>query len=165
MTANLRTATQTEIAIQPPGVPETTIQVQKLPDEKDVLKITAERALSTAKMDKKLSTSEGRIYYMPVKSWVRALNENDTTIDTDTLKKVITSWKEFFEKKPVSEWTPEGFSQIIIAYQLLFLKTKDQALLQEGIELLKKYNDSITDQKIKDELSKNIEKLETLKKK
>ncbi|MCJ7497948.1 MAG: zf-HC2 domain-containing protein [candidate division Zixibacteria bacterium] len=162
---NLRIATQAEIAIKPPSVPETTIQVQKSPEEKDILKITAERALSTAKMDKKLSTSEGRIYYMPVKSWVRALNENDTTIDTDTLKKVIISWKEYFEKKPVSEWAPEGITQIEIAYQLLFLKTKDEVLLHDGIELLKKYEESVIDQKIKDELNKNIEKLEALKKK
>jgi len=162
---NLSIVTQAELAIKPPSVPETTIQVQKSPEEKDVLKITSERALTTAKMDKNLSTSEDRIYYMPVKSWVRALNENDTTIDTDSLKKVITSWKEFFEKKPVSEWVPEGLSQIEIAYQLLFLKTKDQVLLQEGIELLKKYNESATDQKIREELGKKIEELENLKKK
>ncbi len=165
ITANLRTVTQAEIAIKPPSVPETTIQVQKSPEEKDVLKITAERSLTTAKLDNKLSTSEDRIYYMPVKSWVRSLNENDTTIDTDTLKKVITSWKEFFQNRTISEWEVKGFTQIAVAYQLLFLKTKDQVLLQEGIELLKKYNDSITDQKIKDELSKKIEKLEALKKK
>jgi hypothetical protein len=165
VTANLRTISESDLSLKSPSVPETTIQVQKLPEEKKAIKVLAEQTISTKKIGEELYPSEGVRYYMPVKTWIRALNEKDTLVEVDTLKKVITSWKEFFEKKQKPEWIPEGFSQIAIAYQLLFLKTKDQVLLQEGIELLKKYNESATDQKIKEEVGKKIEELENLKKK
>ncbi|MDP2960863.1 MAG: hypothetical protein Q8N71_05505, partial [candidate division Zixibacteria bacterium] len=165
VTANLRTVTESELSLRSPSVPETTFQVQKLPEEKSTIKMAAEQPISTEKIGEKLYPAEGIRYYMPVKTWVRALNEKDTLVEADTLKKVIISWKEYFEKKPVSGWDLEGFSQIKIAFQLLFLKTKDQFLLQEGIKLLNKYKESRIDQKTKDKLSKKIAELEALKKK
>jgi len=158
VTANLRTATQAELSTPPPSIQETTVQmVAKRPSEP----IKVEEFKPVVGFDIKSYYS----YYKVDETYIRVLTEKDTLVEADTLKKVIISWKEYFEKKPKSEWISEGFSQITIASQLLFLKTKEQVLLQDGIELLKKYNESITDQKTKDELSKKIKELEALKKK
>jgi len=165
VTANLRTVTQAEMAMKSPSLPETILYVQKSPEDKRTAVTTTLRAPAAAKRDEGLYPAESVRYYKVDTEWVRALTDKDTLVEADTLKKVISSWKEYFEKKPVSEWAPEGFSQIKIGYQLLFLKTRDQSALQEGIELLDKYKTSITDQKIKEELSQKIAELETLKRK
>lgn len=149
---------------KPKTVSETTLYVQKLPEEK-LTGATTLRATTAAKKDEGLYPAESIRYYKVDTNWVRALTEKDTLVEADTLKKVISTWKEYFEKKPALEWAPEGFSQVKIAYELLFLKTNDESLRQEGVKLLKQYQDSVTDQKTKDELTKNIFKLEALKKK
>lgn len=150
---------------KPKTLSETTLYVQKLPEEKRTGATTALRATTAAKKDEGLYPAESIRYYKVDTNWVHALTEKDTLVEADTLKKVISSWKEYFEKKPVSEWAPEGFSQVKIAYELLFLKTSDESLRQEGVKLLKQYKDSVTDQKTKNELTKNIFELEALKKK
>jgi len=165
VTANLRTVTQAEMAMKPPSLPETTIYVQKLPEEKRIGATTTLRATTAAKKDEGLYPAENVRYYKVDTEWVRALTEKDTLVEADTLKKVISTWKEFFEKKPVSEWAPVGFSQIKIVYQLFYLKTRDQSVLQEGIELLDKYKSPLIDQKIKEELTQKVAELEALKKK
>jgi len=147
------------------ALPETTLYIPKLPTEKPAAAATTLQTPTTLKKDERLLSAESIKYYKIDTNWVRALTENDTLIEADTLKKVISSWKEYFEKKPVSEWAPEGFSQVKIAYELLFLKTNDDTLRQAGIKLLNQYKDSITDQKTKDELTKKIVELEVLKKK
>lgn len=165
VTANLRTAPQKEIAVRPPTLPETTLYVRKWPEQQDV-KLSGGTLVSTPKVTMDTSRPpEVLRYYRVDSNWVRALAEKDTLVEADTLKKVISTWQEYFEKKPVSEWAPEGFSQVKISYELLFLKTSDESLRQEGIKLLKQYKDSVTDQKMKDELTKNISELEALKKK
>ncbi|MCJ7458151.1 MAG: zf-HC2 domain-containing protein [candidate division Zixibacteria bacterium] len=165
VTANLRTVNQAEMAMKPPSLPETILYVQKSPEDKRTAVTTTLRAPAAAKRDEGLYPAESVRYYKVDTEWVRALTDKDTLVEADTLKKVISSWKEYFEKKPVSEWTPEGFSQIKVAYELLFLKTSDEPLRQAGIKLLNQYKDSVTDQKMKDELTKNIFELEALKKK
>ena len=151
--------------VKPMALPETTLYVQKSPEEKSATRIMAQRPVAPEKSGKDFYVAEGVKYYKVDKSWVRILAEKDTSIEADTLKNVITSWKEYFEKKPISEWAAEGFSQVKIAYELLFLKTSDESLRQEGVKLLTKYKDSLTDQKMKDELTKKIFELEVLKKK
>jgi len=165
VTANLRTITQAEMVRQPSILPETTLYIPKLPEKKPATATTIVRAPTTVKKDERLLSAESIKYYKIDTNWVRALTEKDLLIEADTLKKVISSWIEYFEKKPVSEWAPEGFSQVKIAYELLFLKTSDDTLLQEGIKLLNRYKDSVTNQKTKDELAKKILELEALKKK
>jgi hypothetical protein len=165
VTANLRTITQAEMAMKTPSLPETILYVQKLPEEKHTGATTTLRAPAAAKKDEGLYPAESIRYYKVDTKWVRALTDKDTLVEGDTLKKVISSWKGFFEKRPVSEWIPEGFSQVEIAYELLFLKTSDESLRQEGIKLLNQYKDSVTDQKTKDELTKKISELGALKKK
>jgi len=165
VTANLRTVTQAEMAMKPPSLPETILYVQKLPEEKRTGATTAHRTTTAAKKDEGLYPAESVRYYKADTSWVRALAEKDTLVEADTLKKIISAWKEYFEKKPVSGWVPEGFSQIKNGYELLFLKTSDDSLRQAGIKLLKQYKDSVTDQKTKDDLTKKIFGLEALKKK
>jgi hypothetical protein len=135
------------------------LQAQKSLVEKSSILMTAEQ------IKKGISVVNGIKYYKVDGTSIKALTEQDTSQSVDTLKKVMTSWKEYLKKNPELEWRIEGYSQLTIAYQLLYLKTKNQALLKEGIELLNKYKESEADQKIKDELSKNIEKLEALKKK
>ena len=165
VTANLRTTPQKEIAVRPPTLPETTLYVRKWPEQQDV-KLSGGTLVSTPKVTMDTSRPpEVLRYYRVDSNWVRALAEKDTLVEADTLKKVLSSWKEYFEKKPVSEWAPQGFSQVKIAYELLFLKTSDEPLRQAGIKLLNQYKDSVTDQKMKDELTKNIFELEALKKK
>lgn len=146
-------------------LPETTLYVQKLPEEKRTGATTTLRATTAAKKDEGLYPAESVRYYKVDNEWVRALTEKDTLVSPDTLKKVTSSWKEYFEKRSVSEWIPEGFSQIEIVYELLFVKTNDESLRQEGIKLLNQYKDSVTDQKIKEGLSQKIAELEALKKK
>lgn len=165
VTANLTTVTQAEMALKPPSLPETTLYVQKLPEEKRTGATTTLRATTAAKRDEELYPAESIRYYKVDTNWVRALTEKDTLVEADTLKKVISSWKEYFEKKSASEWHPEGFTQIKIAYELLFLKIGDELLRQEGIKLLNRYKDSVIDQKIKNELANKISELEALKKK
>ncbi len=165
VTASLKTITQEEIAARRPALPETTLYIQKLPEEKSATRMMAQKTATPQKSDKDFHAAEGVKYYKVDKSWVRALTEKDTVVEADTLKNIIFSWKEYFEKKPASEWAPEGFSQVDIAYELLFLKTGDDTLRQQGIKLLNKYKDLVTDQKFKDELTKKISELEALKKK
>ena len=165
VTANLRTVTQAEMAMKPPSLPETILYVQKSPEDKRIRTTSGIPVSPRISIGDKSQPIEILRFYRLDNNWVRALTEKDTLVEADTLKKVISCWKEYFEKKPVSEWAPEGFSQIIIGYQLLFLKTRDQSALQEGIELLDKYKTSVTDQKIKEELSQKIAELEALKKK
>jgi hypothetical protein len=165
VTANLRTVTQAEMAMKPPSLPETTLYVRKLLDQQNV-KLSGGTLVSTPMATEDRSHPPEMLrYYRLDSKWVRALTEKDTLVEADTLKKVISSWKEYFEKVPVSVWAPEGFSQVKIAYELLFLKTSDESLRQEGVKLLKQYKDSVTDQKTKNELTKNIFELEALKKK
>lgn len=165
VTANLRTITQSEMVTRWPTLPETTLYVRKLPDQQNV-KLSGGTLVSTPMATEDRSHPPEMLrYYRLDNNWVRSLTENDTLVEADTLRKVISCWKEYFEKKPVSEWAPEGFSQVKIAYELLFLKTSDESLRQEGVKLLKQYKDSVTDQKTKDELTKNIFELEALKKK
>jgi hypothetical protein len=165
MAARLNLATKVEPAIPQPSVPETTIQIQKLQSEKGADQMNKKEAVSSKKIGEEFYPVELMKFYKVDETWVRSLTERDTSIDADTLKKVISTWKEFFSKKPVPEWVPGGFSQIKIAYQLLFLKNKDLSSLEEGIELLNKYNNPLTDWKTKHELNKKILELEALKKK
>ncbi|MDP3024579.1 MAG: zf-HC2 domain-containing protein [candidate division Zixibacteria bacterium] len=165
VTANLRTVTQAEMAMKPPSLPETILYVQKSPEDKRIRTTSGIPVSPRISIGDKSQPIEILRFYRLDNNWVHALTEKDTLVEADTLKKVISCWKEFFDKKPVPEWAPEGFSQIKIGYQLLFLKTRDQSALQEGIELLDKCKTSVTDQKIKEELSQKIAELETLKKK
>lgn len=153
------------VTTKPKTLPETTLYVQKSPEEKHTGAATTLRATTAAKKDEGLYPAESIRYYKVDTKWVQVLTEKDTLVEADTLKKVISSWKEYFEKKPASEWAPEGFSQVKIAYELLFLKTSDESLRQAGVKLLNQYKDSVTDQKTKDGLSKKIFELEVLKKK
>jgi hypothetical protein len=165
VTANLRTITQADMAMKPPILPETTLYIRKLPEEKPAVATSTLQVPTAVKKDERLFSAESIKYYKVDTNWLRALTEKDTLVEADTLKKVISSWKEYFEKKPASEWAPEGFSQLKIAYELFFLKTNDDTPRQEGIKLLKQYKDLLTDQKMKDELTKIISELEALKKK
>jgi hypothetical protein len=160
----LTLASQTELANPPVGVQETTVHLQEFLDKKKAIKMATEQTVSGGKRGIGLYGGEGIKYYKVDDNWVRALNPSDTLVEVDTLKKVITSWSEFFKEKPESEWIPEGFSQIKIAYQLLFLKTGEESILKEGIELLDKFKESAVEQKIKDEINKKITELEALKK-
>lgn len=161
----LTLASQAELANPPVGVQETTIHLQEFSDKKKAIEMAAEQTVSGRKADIGLYAGGGIRYYKVGENWIRALSENDTLAEADTLKKVVTSWSEFFNEKPEAEWVFEGFSQLKTAYQLLFLKSKDDSLLQAGIELLNKYKESLSEQKTKDELSKKITDLENLKKK
>lgn len=161
----LTLATQAELANPPVGVQETTIHVQGLSDKKKAIKMAAEQTVSGRKADIGLYPGEGIRYYKVGENWVRVLSDNDTLVEADTLKKVITLWNEFFKEKPESEWVPEGFSQLKTGYQLLFLKTGEGSLLKEGIKLLDKLKESAVEQKIKDEINGKITELEALEKK
>ncbi len=158
-------ASQAELANPPVGVQETTVHLQAFSDKKKAIKMAAEQTVSGRKADIGLYSAEGIKYYKVGENWVRALSENDTLTEADTLKKVINSWSKFFEKKPESEWILEGFSQLKIGYQLLFLKTGEDSLLKEGINLLEKFKESTVEQENKDQINGKITELEVLKKK
>ena len=132
---------------------------------KSPLKLAAEQPIQSAEERTELFQVGDIRYYELDKNQVRKLTEKDTLIEADTLKKVISSWSEFFDKKPETEWLLEGFSQIKIAYQLLLLKSKDDSLLDEAIKLLNQYEESAVEQKTKDELNKLLAELEALRKK
>lgn len=156
VTANLRTVTEQEILSSPESLKTGSVHFQSFKSQADFLKM---------KTGKAISVIDGKKYYQIDETLIQVLTENDTLVAEDTLKKVITSWSEFFKEKPESEWIPEGFSQLKIGYQLLFLKTGEEPLLKEGIELLDKLEESAVEQKIKDEINKKIIELEALKKK
>jgi len=146
-------------------LPETTVHIEEISDKKKTYKLAKEQPVSEGKGDIGLYGEEGIKYYKVDDNWVRVLNPNDTLVEVDTLKKVITSWSELFKEKPETEWVLEGFSQLKIAYKLLFLKTGEESILKEGIELLNKFKDSAVEQKIKDEINSKITELEALRKK
>lgn len=149
----------------PPSLQETTLQVQKSSVEKSAIKMAVDQPIKPEKFGKGLYFISGTRYYKVDEVYIRALTEKDTSVTADTLKKVIASWKEYIEKNPESEWLAKGTDQLAISFQLLFLKTKEESLLQEGIELLNRYKEFIIDQKTKDELNKKIKDLDALKKK
>ncbi len=161
----LRSVTREEFAAKSPSLQETTLFPWKKLEKQNVTLSKGTPASARMGALNVPAPSERLRYYKVDSNWVRALTDQDTLIEADTLKKVISTWKSYFETKPASEWAAQSFEQVEIGYRLLFLKTKDRNLLGEGIKLLKKCETKVTDQKVKQELSQGIARLEALKKK
>lgn len=125
----------------------------------------AARKLSTSALDHTMKTPSVRNYYAIEDEKILRVEEEDTLLQEDVLRKTIESWNRYIEKNPKDSLANEGYLQVAIGYYLLSKFTQDESDLLEGIELLKKYEKQVTDPKIKEELNKKLKQLKALKEK
>ncbi|MFQ6002485.1 MAG: zf-HC2 domain-containing protein [Candidatus Zixiibacteriota bacterium] len=116
-------------------------------------------------LDRAIQTPRGKDYYVIDEEKVVKIEEEDTLLQEDVLRKTIEGWTRYIEKNPKDSLANEGYLQVAVGYYLLSKLTQDESDLLKGIELLEKYEKRITDQKIKEELDKKLQQLKALKEK
>ena len=104
-------------------------------------------------------------YYAIQNEKILKLEEGDTLLQEDMLRRIIESWTRYIEKNPKDSLANEGYLQVATGYYLLSRLTQEESDFLKGIELLEKYEKQITDPKTKEELDKKLERIKTLKQK
>ena len=125
----------------------------------------AARKLSTSALDHTMKTPSVRNYYAIEDEKILKVEEEDTLLQEDVLRKTIESWNRYIEKNPKDSLANEGYLQVAIGYYLLSKLTKDESDLSKGIELLEKYEKQAVEPKTKEELNKKLKQLKALKEK
>lgn len=104
-------------------------------------------------------------YYAIQNEKILKLEEGDTLLQEDMLRRIIESWTRYIEKNPKDSLAKEGYLQVATGYYLLSRLTSEESDFLKGIELLEKYEKQITDPKTKEELDKKLEQIKALKQK
>jgi len=142
---------------------------QKVKDQEGVsLKGKAKTAAgkpSPLALDRAIETASIRNYYVIDNEKILKVEEKDTLLQEDVLRKTIESWNRYIEKNPKDSLANEGYLQVAIGYYLLSKLTQDESDLLEGIELLEKYEKQAVEPKTKEELNKKLKQLKALKEK
>ena len=138
------------------------INVESIP-QKEATKTT--EAKPTSALESAIETLLVKNYYLLDGEKVPKVEEEDTLLQEDVLRKIIESWNRYLEKNPKDSLANEGYLQVAIGYYLLSKLTQDESILLRGIELLEKYEQQVTDSKTKQELNKKLRQLKALKEK
>jgi len=125
--------------------------------------MTAARKLSPLALDRAMQTASVRNYYIIDEEQVLKIEEEDTLLQEDVLRKTIESWNRYIEKNPKDSLANEGYLQVAIGYYLLSKLTQDDSDVLKGIEVLEKHQKQIADPKTKEELDKKLKQLKALK--
>jgi hypothetical protein len=144
--------------------PEQKVKDQEGVSLKGKVKTAARKPLPLA-LDRAIETASIRNYYVIDNEKVLKVEEKDTLMQEDVLRKTIESWNRYIEKNPKDSLANEGYLQVAIGYYLLSKLTQDESDLLEGIELLEKYEKQVLDPKTKEELNKKLKQLKALKEK
>jgi len=116
-------------------------------------------------LDRAMETASVRNYYVMDAQKVLKIEEEDTLLQEDVLRKTIESWNRYIEKNPKDSLANEGYLQVAIGYYLLGKLTQDDSDVLRGIEFLEKYEKQVSDPKTKEELNKKLKQLKSLKEK
>jgi hypothetical protein len=126
---------------------------------------TAERKPSSLASERAIATASVVNYYLLDSEKVLKVEEEDTLLQEDVLRRIIESWNRYLEKNPKDSLANEGYLQMAIGYYLLSKLIQDESDLLKGIKLLEKYEQQVTDSKTKEELNKKLKQLKALKEK
>ena len=103
-------------------------------------------------------------HYMVNEKMLQKIEEDDTLMQVDELRRTIQVWKAYIEENPTDSLTNEGYLQVATCYYLLAKLSQDTTVISEGSKLLKKYlDDQIKDPTVKDNLSDRLKKIEALR--
>jgi hypothetical protein len=93
------------------------------------------------------------------------IGEADTTVPTDTLKKVIQVWQTFIQENPADSLSDEGYLQVATAYYLLAQTSQDTSYISIGSEVITQYLDKAEDPSIEAALRDKLRKIQALRQK
>jgi len=103
-------------------------------------------------------------HYVVDKMRVPRVEPNDTLMQVDKLIKIIQVWKTYIEENPGDSLANQGYLQVAIGYYLLGRLTQDTTDISAGSKLIGEYLNQTKDPKIKAQLSDQLKKIETLRK-
>lgn len=132
-------------------------------DSSRISKIEASREIQTGIVSDQLLSPTGE-YKMSYNSILK-VEEVDTTVPADTLKKVILAWKTFIQENPADSLSEEGYLQVATAYYLLSQTSQDTTYLSEGSEVITQYLDQVKNPTIEAALRDKLRKIQALRQK
>lgn len=91
------------------------------------------------------------------------INEDDTLVTADSLRKVIDLWQGFIQKKPTDPNVDFAYMQIASGCLLLTKITRDSSNARTGLDLIANYYNLATQRDVKEKLNEKFVELQSLR--
>jgi len=167
--------TPSERQLIPPESKPTGAGMEEGVEEKEVRKVAApkekaQKGEETVSKDVTVLTkpalrvSLAMDHYLVNEKTVPKIEEADTLMQADELRRTIQVWKAYIQENPSDSLTNQGYLQVAIGYYLLAKLSQDTTVISEGSKLMDEYVDQIEDRKVKEELSGKLKKIKALRK-
>ena len=93
------------------------------------------------------------------------MQDDDTLMPTDELRKTLEVWTKHIEENPADSLNNQGYLQVAIGYYLLAKISRDTTVISEGSKLIETYLGQIAEPELKRRLSDRLEKIKALREK
>jgi hypothetical protein len=103
-------------------------------------------------------------HYVVNKKTIPRIEEDDTLMQVDELRRTIQVWKAYIRENPTDSLTNEGYLQVAMGYYLLAKLSPDTTVISEGSKLIEEYLDQIKDPTVKERLDTRLKKIKALRK-
>ncbi len=110
-----------------------------------------------------LRTSPTMDHYVVNKEIVPKIEEKDTSMRVNDLRRIIKVWKAYIKENPTDSLTQQGYLQVAVGYYLLSKLSQDSTVISQGLKLLKSYIKQVKDPAIKYDLTIRLRKIQEIK--